>query len=68
MRSSFKIAMLQLEHWNPASKMSYRAETCWSALCAFLKEDILELLYSGHRNEPAKIRYALKGFVFSGNS
>src|ERR1700753_3679214 len=23
--------------WDPASKMSYRAETCWSALCAVIK-------------------------------
>ena len=54
--------------WNPACKMSYRAETCWSALCAFIKEDILELLYSGHRNDSTKIKYVLKPFVFIGSS
>ena len=54
--------------WDPASKMSYRSETRWSALCAFIKEDILELLYSGHRNDSAKIRYALKTLAFTGIS
>jgi hypothetical protein len=44
--------------WDPASKTSYRAESRWSALCAFIKEDILELLYSGQRNDSAKIKYA----------
>jgi hypothetical protein len=46
--------------WGSTSKISYRAETRWSALCASLKEDILELLYSGNRNNSTKIRYALK--------
>ncbi|CAG8209807.1 unnamed protein product [Penicillium salamii] len=32
--------------WDQHTKCSYRAEICWSALCASLKEDILELLWS----------------------
>jgi hypothetical protein len=56
------------EIWDPASKMSYRTETHWSALCAYTKEDILELLYSGHRNDSAKIRYALQALVFCRSS
>jgi hypothetical protein len=54
--------------WDPDSTMSYRAETRWSALCAFVKEDILELLYSGHRNNSAKIRYGTKALVFTRSS
>ncbi|KAF3386409.1 hypothetical protein F1880_001006 [Penicillium rolfsii] len=30
--------------WNPDAKTGYRADTCWSALCAFLKEEVWELL------------------------
>ncbi|KUJ09037.1 uncharacterized protein LY89DRAFT_318376 [Mollisia scopiformis] len=47
---------VRVQAWDPACEMNYRAETRWSALCAFIKEDILELLYSGRRNDPAKIR------------
>ncbi|CAG8928421.1 unnamed protein product [Penicillium salamii] len=32
--------------WDQHTKCSYRAEISWSALCASLKEDILELLWS----------------------
>lgn len=31
------------ESWSSDARISYRAETRWSALCASLKEDILEL-------------------------
>ena len=44
--------------WEPTSVMNYRTGTRWSALCAFITEDILELLHSGHRSDSAKIRYA----------
>lgn len=30
------------ESWSPDTNMSYRAETRWSAICARLKEDVLE--------------------------
>ncbi|KAF7714941.1 Fungal Zn(2)-Cys(6) binuclear cluster domain-containing protein [Penicillium ucsense] len=30
--------------WNLAAETGYRADTCWSALCASLKEEIWELL------------------------
>jgi hypothetical protein len=57
-----------VQAWDQASKMSYRADTRWSALCAFIKEDILELLYSGPRKDSAKIRYGSKTLVSIGNS
>jgi hypothetical protein len=34
----------QMQDWNPDAKINYRAESRWSALCATIKEDILELL------------------------
>lgn len=47
----------ETQDWCLNSTMSYRAETRWSALCATLKEDILELLYSGYgRHDAEKIR------------
>jgi hypothetical protein len=30
--------------WNPDARAGYRADTCWSALCASLKEEVWELL------------------------
>ena len=32
-----------VHHWNLESKMSYRSETRWSAVCASVKEEILEI-------------------------
>ncbi|KAJ5132889.1 hypothetical protein N7448_007047 [Penicillium atrosanguineum] len=34
--------------WDPDSKPGYRADTRWSALCAFLKEEVWELLQDKH--------------------
>ncbi|RSL56410.1 hypothetical protein CEP54_008837 [Fusarium duplospermum] len=31
--------------WDPESVMNYRAETRWSALCAFVKEEVMELMF-----------------------
>ncbi len=45
--------------WYPSSEMSYTAETRWSALCASLKEEILDLLYSKHRQECEAIEQVL---------
>ncbi|KAJ5634219.1 hypothetical protein N7528_002061 [Penicillium herquei] len=33
-----------INFWDPDSKPGYRADTRWSALCAFLKEEVWELL------------------------
>ena len=35
--------------WKPDACMSYEAEACWSALCASVKEEILELLFDRSR-------------------
>ncbi|KAJ2985507.1 hypothetical protein NUW58_g5488 [Xylaria curta] len=35
--------------WDLASTINYTAETRWSALCAFVKEDIMELLFDRNR-------------------
>lgn len=47
-----------LHEWDPAAHFSYRAEARWSALCASLKEEILELLLGsgceGQINRKAK--------------
>ncbi|KAJ5601544.1 ATP adenylyltransferase C-terminal [Penicillium lagena] len=37
-----------INHWEPDSQAGYRADTRWSALCAFLKEEIWELLQDKH--------------------
>jgi len=39
-----------IKEWNPDVCLCYGAETCWSALCALVKEEILELLFD--RNCP----------------
>ncbi|KAH8421601.1 ATP adenylyltransferase, partial [Colletotrichum scovillei] len=40
---------LGLVEWLPNSAMDYRAETRWSALCASIKEEIMELLFDRSR-------------------
>lgn len=40
--------------WDPHSIIGYRADTRWSALCAFLKEEIWELLQDKQDLECAK--------------
>ena len=40
----------RIQDWDPNVEISYRAETRWSALCASIKEDILELLFSQDRS------------------
>ncbi|KAM0424941.1 hypothetical protein ACHAPT_009742 [Fusarium lateritium] len=37
--------------WDPDSVMNYRAETRWSALCAFVKEEVMELLFDSSRTD-----------------
>jgi hypothetical protein len=37
------------DDWRPDAYMSYGAETRWSALCASVKEEILELLFDHKR-------------------
>ncbi|KAJ5348388.1 uncharacterized protein N7506_001641 [Penicillium brevicompactum] len=41
--SSFPAPQQNLDTWDPDQDASFLAETRWSALCAFLKEEILEL-------------------------
>lgn len=45
-----------LVDWLPDSAMDYRSETRWSALCASIKEEIMELLFDhGRGDHGAKI-------------
>lgn len=44
--STTQLEPLESSQWAPNSKMNYRAETAWTALCASVKEDIMELLFS----------------------
>ncbi|KAL1858750.1 hypothetical protein Daus18300_009884 [Diaporthe australafricana] len=37
--------------WHPDSVIDYRSETRWSALCASIKEDIMELLFDRSRTD-----------------
>lgn len=37
------------DDWEPNSCLNYSAETRWSALCASIKEEILELLFDRSR-------------------
>ncbi|RTE81715.1 hypothetical protein BHE90_003743 [Fusarium euwallaceae] len=37
--------------WDPDSVMNYRAETRWSALCAFVKEEVMELMFDSSRSD-----------------
>ncbi|RSL50879.1 hypothetical protein CEP53_008641 [Fusarium sp. AF-6] len=37
--------------WDPDSVMNYRAETRWSALCAFVKEEVTELMFDSSRTD-----------------
>ncbi|WAO87256.1 Hypothetical protein NCS54_00456100 [Fusarium falciforme] len=37
--------------WEPESVMNYRAETRWSALCAFVKEEVMELMFDNNRTD-----------------
>lgn len=41
---------LGIDVWKPDTYMSYRAETRYSALCASVKEEILELMFDRHRS------------------
>ena len=40
-----------IHEWCRDSKMNYRAETRWSALCASIKEEIMELLFDRNRTD-----------------
>ncbi|EXM14809.1 hypothetical protein V3481_018353 [Fusarium oxysporum f. sp. vasinfectum] len=42
---------LELYQWDPNSNMNYRADSRWSALCAFVKEDAIELLFDNNRSD-----------------
>lgn len=47
-------------YWSPDTPASYNAETRWSALCASLKEEILELARDkNHQASMERIRYAV---------
>lgn len=49
--------LLDPEDWDSNARISYRADTRWSALCASLKEDILEVLMHRDRsNMPPRTR------------
>ena len=51
----------RIEDWDPNVEISYRAESRWSALCASIKEDILELLVRQDRgHNPQKARSVVK--------
>ena len=39
-----------IDYWKPDACMSYGAEARWSALCASVKEEILELLFDRYRS------------------
>ena len=43
-------ALQPMHGWSPDAELCLRAETKWSALCAFYKEDILELFSSKERS------------------
>ncbi|KAI5924560.1 hypothetical protein F4810DRAFT_129970 [Camillea tinctor] len=43
--SSSPDEQLDIQEWNPNSMMSLRGETRWSALCASVKEEIIEILF-----------------------
>ena len=43
-----------VQDWDVNAKISYRAEARWSAVCAFTKEEILELLFSEDRSNHAR--------------
>lgn len=48
---------LARHEWRPDVSMSYRAETRWSALCASIKEEILELLFDRNGSStPERVR------------
>jgi hypothetical protein len=36
-------------NWDQAARITYSAETRWSALCAYIKEEIMELLFDRDR-------------------
>ena len=49
-----------IDVWHANTRISYAAETCWNALCAALKEEILELMCGKNCTANArleKIRY-----------
>lgn len=37
--------------WHPDSAIDYRSDTRWSALCASIKEEIMELLFDHSRTD-----------------
>ncbi|KAL2272105.1 hypothetical protein FJTKL_08322 [Diaporthe vaccinii] len=48
--------ILQPHEWHPDSAIDYRSETRWSALCASIKEDIMELLFDrGRTHRSSKV-------------
>lgn len=51
---------LDPHEWHPDSAIDYRSETRWSALCAAIKENIMELLFdrgrtSGRTNRSSEV-------------
>ena len=48
------ITQLEVQDWCANTEINYRAGTHWSALCASIKEEILELLFSEDRSYHAQ--------------
>lgn len=49
--SAVTLEPIGTREWDPGSVMNYRAETRWSALCAFVKEEVMELLFDSCRTD-----------------
>jgi hypothetical protein len=64
---SMQSDMSAFQAWGLRCEMSYTAETCWSALCASLKEEILELLHGHHRQDYEAISQALRDLLMPCN-
>ncbi|KZF19088.1 hypothetical protein L228DRAFT_257174 [Xylona heveae TC161] len=54
--STFSSRESNVDGWEADTKFSYTAQTRWSALCAFLKEEVLELY--GEKNHETRIQKA----------
>lgn len=51
---SGRVNQHRFQDWDLDAEINYRAETRWSALCASIKEDILELLFGQDRSHDAQ--------------
>lgn len=48
------------EIWHPETAMSYRADSRWGALCASVKEEIIEMLFDRNRSNVSERANALQ--------